>query len=811
MASRSPPHSRDAFASTDEFLTSADTLDASLDPSLDTYVDFPRGPVKKRVNKRGDSIGRYVLLDPIGTGGMGTVWTAYDTKLDRKVALKLLRAIYAASDQAKRRLEREARALAQLSHPNVVQVHDFEFSGGQLFVAMEYVEGMSLKEWCDSDPKPTWEQILAAYIDAARGLAAAHEKDMIHRDFKPANVLRGNDGRVRVVDFGLAIAQRNKAEETKPDNTKELHARREPVRPALEEEDPRAALSTDKLRISGDFKERLTNSGLVIGTPLYMAPEQYVSGEVGPAADQYSLCVSLYEGLYGTPPFSDVDADGGISKLFESKQKGELLPVPDDTPVPAWLNKVVMRGLSADPDDRYSSIDDLAAALSNNPARRRRARLRAAVLIGITITSVLLAVLALTYGRDLGAKMCRDLDAELEGVWDDDVKERVRDQFLATGLGYAPSTFDRAAGFLDDYAASWVSMRTEACEATRIHQTQTDRVMTLRMTCLNRRRSRLGALTKLLSASADPELVTNAVQAVQALPPIDGCADVEALSAAFPLPDDPVARRQIEEFEERVDEIEAMTDSGKYQEALQRGEGLLDEMRSLDYAPLRARAMYWMGFVQDEVGDNAAAESLLRQTIQTAAAANDPILVAKASSLLQYIVGYSQRRYQVALDMKDWVLAAAELADDDVTRAESRNHLALILRRMERFEGAKDLLEEAITLLENAEGTDHPSLAVYASNLALALRRMDQYEEAKKLAQQALSIRQHLLGPEHPDVASSLTQLAGVFLRTAQYSEARELLEQALAIRRKQPENRTTPAGHRAQQSRVRISKSGPI
>lgn len=792
-----------ALAPTYELMTAAETLDASMDTYLDRQ---PAGKNDKQpVYKLGDTIGRYVLLETIGAGGMGTVWTAFDTKLDRKVALKLLQAIYASSEHARRRLEREARALAQLSHPNVVQVHDVEVHNNQVFVAMEYVDGMSLREWCRSRPAPSWREVLDAYVEAARGVAAAHAKGLIHRDFKPANALMGHDGRVRVVDFGLAIAQRERTTER---DTQELGPKRNPPKSTppkrkAQASKPRAVPKADTAKVraslaasgqlSGEFDERLTSSGLVIGTPVYMAPEQHLSGEVGPPADQYSLCASLYEGLYDKAPFGEVRGKGGIDELMERKLRGAVMPAPDDTEVPAWLHKVLLRGMEPEPDDRFPSINALIAALTNDPARRRRARARAAIFVGITLTSILLAIWSWTRDTEPAAVvMCPNLDAELAGVWDTEVKGAVRERFLATGLGYAPTTFDRVSTVLHGYSSAWVAMRTEACEATRVHHTQTDEVMTLRMSCLNRRRSRLRALTQLFAGSTDPELVTNAVQAVQSLPPIEQCADVEALSAAFPLPANSRLRSQIEGFEERADEVEARTDAGKYREALALGEELLEELLTIDFAPVRARALYVVGFLRDDAGDYTGAEALLRQTIQEAARARDSVLVAKASSLLQFTIGYSQRRYEVALDMEDWVLAAAELADDDIARGEARNHLALVLRRMERHERARQLLQEAVVLLEKALGPEHPSLAIYTSNLASVLLTMGNDQEAQQLASRALNIRRKALGDDHPDVGSSLKRLAGVQIRMGDYPRAKDLLEQALSIRERTrgPEHR---------------------
>src|SRR6185437_7046132 len=207
---------------------------------------------------RGARIGRYRVLSLIGRGGMGEVHAAYDPELDRRVALKLLRTARG-SEGARRRLLREARALGKLSHPNVVQVYDVGEHEGDVFLAMELVEGQAFDAWCRGDPAPGWRAVLAAYLDAAQGIAAAHAKGLVHRDVKPSNILRGADGRVRVVDFGLAAAG-----EVVPSS----------------EETPGSTAIPPSQALAG---ETLTSTGAILGTPLYMAPEQYEGLRATPA------------------------------------------------------------------------------------------------------------------------------------------------------------------------------------------------------------------------------------------------------------------------------------------------------------------------------------------------------------------------------------------------------------------------------------------------------------------------------------------------------------------------------------------------
>ncbi len=268
---------------------------------------------------RGAQVGRYVILHPIGQGGMGVVYAGYDPELDRKVALKLLRPDRAGGEVARSRLLREAQAIARLSHPNVVAVFDAASFGDQVFIAMELVPGRTLREWLQEKPR-SWREVIALFLDAGRGLAAAHAAGLVHRDFKPDNVLLGDDGRVRVVDFGLA-------------------------RPA--------GIETD----DGD--------GSILGTPAYMAPEQLRGAPADARSDQYGFCVALWEALYGRRP-GDASPSAGA---------------PRASPIPPWLRQALLRGLSADPAERHPSMDALLAVLGRDPWRLRRRLLAAAAVL----------------------------------------------------------------------------------------------------------------------------------------------------------------------------------------------------------------------------------------------------------------------------------------------------------------------------------------------------------------------------------------------------------------------------------------------
>lgn len=309
---------------------------------------------------RGSVVDRFVILDVVGRGGMGVVYAAYDPELDRKIALKLVRPNRPGAGEGQ--LLREAQAIARLSHPNVVAVYDVGTHRDQVFLAMELVEGKSLGPWLGQSPRSVRE-ILDVFVAAGRGLAAAHAAGVVHRDFKPDNVLIGHDGRVRVADFGVARRFESPGEEP-------------PERPDLPEE-ARSARATRSARSTLAVAEA-TRGGVAIGTVPYMAPEQLRRGVADARSDQFAFCIALFEALYGERPF----AGQGALDLALAMESGELrTPSPAGRRVPAWVRLVLARGLAFDPAARFPSMDELLAALSRDPvaAQRRRWGIAAAV------------------------------------------------------------------------------------------------------------------------------------------------------------------------------------------------------------------------------------------------------------------------------------------------------------------------------------------------------------------------------------------------------------------------------------------------
>lgn len=298
------------------------------------------------------TIGRYEVLGRIGSGGMGVIYAALDPSLGRKVAVKLLNPKGGQHKDARNRLLREAQALARLSHPSVVQVYEAGEFADQVFVAMEFIEGTTLRQW-QLGAERSWRAILAAYKAAAEGLAAGHSAGIVHRDFKPDNVLVGSDGEVRVIDFGLA---------------------------RTEAEVPTGGDGVRLLPVDSDLA--LTKTGTLMGTPAYMAPEQFKGETADARTDQFSFCVALYEALYGYRPFSG----GTIHNLAANVLLGNVESPPRYTDVPERMMRVLLRGLEVDPIERYDDMDGLVTELPVGGSRLW------IVLLGVVVTLLVVAV-----------------------------------------------------------------------------------------------------------------------------------------------------------------------------------------------------------------------------------------------------------------------------------------------------------------------------------------------------------------------------------------------------------------------------------
>jgi eukaryotic-like serine/threonine-protein kinase len=747
---------------------------------------------------RGSLIGRYVVLDEIGAGAMGRVFAAYDPRLDRRIALKLLRLDGADPELHRRnrdRLLREAQTLAKLAHPNVVGVHDVELVDEGVAVAMDFIDRASLRDWMRAHPR-TWREVLRIFVAAGRGLAAAHRAGVVHRDFKPDNVMvegavdhelpAGGDPRVFVVDFGIARV----------------------LEPTSDADGWPNDIESDAKPLDVGTRTR----GFA-GTPAYMAPEQLEHHTADARSDQFAFCISLWEGLYGMRPFV---ADT-LPQLVDRVLHGKVADPPREAAVPGWVRELVRRGLSVDPDRRWSDMEALLSVLQHDPWVTRRRWLVASGVIA-SVGAGAWGVLA-----HADPPPCRGAAEALAGVWDEAVAQQIAEAFARVGSSYASGSHATVERKLERYAAEWIAMHADNCEATRIRGEQSEHLMDLRTSCLRQRRDHLRAATELLR-EADDEIVRNAVQLVGSLPLLDACADVDLLTAPITPPADPEVRRAVDDLRARLAAVDAHIAAGKYDGAWMLATSIDAQAQGLGYAPLRAEALLRLGYLQDKRGDATAAEQTLQEVVWLAQRHRHDGVVARAMNELVYMVGNQLRRADDGLmwarhadamvgrvadrvelgrllhnrGLLQLTAGDSKLAEQDLRAAfelreavlgadhpdtiNSLANLATALAELGEQEAAVQSYERGIDEASRTLGADHPRVAGYETNLAELLGRMGEPERALVHAQRAVETYRRTLPPDHPWIISALMNLSTVHSARADWDAAESVLRDALEI-----------------------------
>ncbi len=683
----------------------------------------------------GTRIGRYVVNEKIGEGGMGTVYLARDHELGRDVALKRLHDGFGGGDDAQSRLLREARSMAQLAHPNAVTVYDLLIHEGHLVLAMALVPGETLRAWLERERRP-WRAVVAKFIEAGRGLAAAHAVGLVHRDFKPENVLLGNDGRVCVTDFGLA---RPVAEADVVD----LETTTEPRTPAF-------ALAAT-----------MTRSGVLMGTPVYMAPEQH-RGRADARSDQFAFSAALHEALAGELPFAGDTWD----ELRRAVERGAARPLTArDAPV--WLQRIVRRGLAADRAARFPSMDALLEELGRDPAvRRRRWLVAAGIVASVTATSAV----GYTQARVNARRMCAGAPAQMVGVWDDAVRADVSAKFAATGKPYAADAWRGVAQTIDGYARAWTTMHTDACEATRVRGEQSEDLLDLRMACLAERREELKSVTASLKG-ADAQVVRGALETAQSLRSLQGCADARALRA---LPEPPPAQRErVRALEAELGRVRGLQNVGSYAEALVLAGRVAGDAAGLGFAPLEAEALVEIGWLQRSNGELEASEKTLYRAAYLADGAGDDRDRAWAWASLLYGVAYASKKTEGVGNLRAQALAAARRVPSDVElQATLEGVIGSLLLDEDKPEEARAAFERQLAAHEHVHGKDCVHAYVPLANIGLSYTRVHDDARARGAYVRALGVAEKELGPSSPDTALVVGQLGSAMDDAGDYAQA---------------------------------------
>ncbi|MBL8974005.1 MAG: serine/threonine protein kinase [Myxococcales bacterium] len=689
-------------------------------------------------------VGRFSLLERIGRGGSGDVYAAYDPLLDRKVALKLLRADAGRMGGAGWLL-REARAAARLTHPNVVAIHEVGEVGDEhagIYVAMEFIAGTTLRAWLAGGP--ALAQILDVFVQAGRGLGAAHEVGVIHRDFKPENVLigRGDGGepRCRVVDFGLA----------------HVAAAGEPG-----------------------------VAGGTVGTPAYMAPEQLLHRPVDARSDQFSFCVALHEALTGRHPFAADEPDATGQRVLARVLAGDL--APGERAAPAWLQKVVRRGLAPDPADRYPSMHALVRELEATPGRRRRGTLLAAAV------TLVLASSALTVAgvQRWTAGPCGDPAEDLRGVWDEQVRDAGRAAFLASGLAHAGDVWTRLEPRIGDYAHAWRVAREQTCRARHTGGAGLGDALQLRDACLLRRRAELAGLTALL-ARADPETISAGIAALDQLTPLTVCDDAETLRREATALGRTDALAVHEAMRRELVTLGTWVSLGHARVLESRVAALTTRARERASPVVLAEALQLQGRVQEALGDHDAAAASLTAAVHEAVASRHDRLHAELAVRLVWIEGVLRRRSAEASTQAARAAAAIRaIGGEPLLAARLLDHRGAVASAGHDHPTAERLHREAIELRTAVTPRSPIDQAMSRSNLGLALLSQGKIDEAEANIRAALDGYQLAFGPQHPTVAAVLSNLGQAQVQAGRHDRGLELLHAALRMK-----ERTLGPGH---------------
>ncbi|MEM6988986.1 MAG: serine/threonine-protein kinase [Myxococcota bacterium] len=686
--------------------------------------------------QRAPTASRYVLLEPLGSGGFGMVYRAHDPELERDVAIKVVdsrkigrRRVAAAS----RQLQLEAQAVAALSHPNIVAVHDVGLFGEegsrQMFMVMELVAGKTMAAWLRGPPK-SWRAALKVFIPAGRGLAAAHAAGVVHRDFKPANVIIADDGQPRVLDFGLA----------------------------------RHHNSTGDSSEGGEVR-RLERAGWVIGTPAYMAPEARRGEPTDPRSDQYSFCVSLHQALYGwRPSAEDLATPRTGDRVCNSGPR-----------VPAWLARAVRRGLAEDAAQRFASMDELLDVLERGRGRQVRRRWQVA---GVAVVAALTAAAAASDPEEV----CMPPHGSLAGIWDGARRAEVRHALLATQVAHAGQSWPRVRSRLDAYADDWIEAHVASCRASHIEGSQSPEDLDLRTACLSRARHQLGALVDVF-ANARARTADHAVVAATKLPDLDRCSDVTALRASV-APPSPETAPAVEAIRRDLARARVVLSAGDFEAGTALAQASLVEANAVRYAPLQAEARFLVAEGHGLQGAIDTSVVELEDVYAEANAAGHDRLALQVAVELVLKIGSFQGRVDEGLR---W----ARQAESVVTRvgaqrsslhAQLESAIGGIKLRQGDVAGAHAAVVEALEIQREAVGTEHVDYATMLGNLAVVEAERGLTEQAVASLRRAIDVQEDILGPGHPTLAMQHANAGGLALRLGRVEDANRSLRRGLQI-----------------------------
>jgi len=676
------------------------------------------------------TFGRYILRRPLGAGGMGIVHVAHDPELDREVAIKVV-AVRDTGEEAQARLLAEAKALARLRHPNVVRVYDVGQHGPDVYLVMELVAGTTLTQWRKDRSA---RELLDAFAQVARGIAAAHRQGLVHRDIKPDNILIDADGRALIADFGLAAGIEVPSTQDGPA--------------------PLTSLA-------------LTRTGALVGSPRYIAPEVFAGRRADAKADQFSFCVSLYETLYGEPPFPG----DTLESLSQHVQDGRLRPPPASLRVPRRVRLALLAGLSADPSKRFADMDALVRALT--PRRRSSA---------IAAVAVASAIAALAWSSREPERCPAEISrSEVAEAWGGPQREAASAAIVSAAPGYGQQVAVQVRETLDAYATTWADEHHALCQANRSDEPFVVDRLDRRGLCLRQAQQRLAAAATVF-ADADATTVENAAELLVALPDPTRCSDPDALDDEVAPPSPPLADA-VDELRGTLAELQGQLRVGRYSTSRATLESLAERAETIGYPPVTNEWRALLGRARRQDGDFQDAERATKQALRDALAAGQTGIAARAAVELVMNVGELLHRPAEGL-------AYVEIADGLIHKLGQRNLLArlrttvgLVHEAQGKLDEAVAAYREAIAIFTEPDVGDDGGEIWTRSELARALVNTEAFEQAEQELERLAALQALHLSADHPSTAATWNNRAKLRVAAGDYKGAIDDYRKALDIR----------------------------
>jgi len=678
------------------------------------------GEDQRRFSEAGARVGRYLLLEEVGRGAVGVIYAAYDPKLDRRVAVKRIES--PRGDQSLR----EAQALAKLNHPNVVKVYDAGIDDGRVFMAMEFVVGQSIGEWREA-LEPSLPAIVSVFQSAALGLAAAHEAGLVHRDFKPDNVMISADHRVLVMDFGLALESESGSE----------------------------------------------NSGSLWapGTPAYMSPEQFNNTKVGPRADQFSFCVALYEALEGERPFLGAN----LPALAMAVTKGQFAQPSPLRGVPSWLRRLVLRGLSLRPEDRHGSMRELAQALDRGLQRRRRR-----LILGVVGTALIGAGALWLVGanqKNPEELRCREAAQALSEDWTRAWAAEAEGVFK-TGLpDDGPSLWPRIEGDVQNFASRWGGAYDAACSERFVVRSLEADVFQRRTACLGEQQVYVASLFAQLPSAAPADLRELAAVSAE-LPRPETCVDTSVGAGDFGRAEyDQIAAARLALMRAR-----GRSDAGDGEGASTIALEVLASLEQVDAPATRAELHALLGGVAYEQGRLEEGGAHTREALREASHSGDPQLTARMWIARVDALVVREGEHELGEALVEAVeLATAAVPEDPELQSNLDSLRGIIALRLGRNSEAQEWFTAA---LERRESGRIPSSVEfgYLSRLGAAVASSGDVERARELFTASGELASSLFGEHHPRVIGAYGNLGLLCRQEGDRDCERRHLERALSL-----------------------------